>query len=36
VFGLLAGLGQYMLGIIDNVVGFFLYGAASLLGFLWG
>jgi len=36
VFGLLAGLGQYILGIIDNVVGFFLYGAASLLGFFWG
>ena len=36
VFGLLAGLGQYILGIIDNVVGFFIYGAASLLGFLWG
>jgi membrane associated rhomboid family serine protease len=36
VFGLLADLGQYILGIIDNVVGFFLYGAASLLGFLWG
>jgi len=35
VFGLLAGLGQSILGIIDNVIGFFLYGAAHLLGFLW-
>jgi membrane associated rhomboid family serine protease len=36
VFGLLADIGQYVLGIVDAVVGFFLYGAAGLLGFLWG
>jgi len=36
VFGLLAGIGEYVLGIVDNVVGFFLYGAASLFGFIWG
>ncbi|MCX6814516.1 MAG: rhomboid family intramembrane serine protease [Candidatus Aenigmarchaeota archaeon] len=35
VFGLLADIGQSILGIIDMVVGFFLYGAASLLSFLW-
>jgi hypothetical protein len=36
VFGLLTEIGQYVLGIVDAVVGFFLYGAARLLGFLWG
>jgi len=36
VFAFLADFGQYVLGIVDAVVGFFLYGAARLLGFLWG
>ena len=36
VFGLLTEIGQYVLGILDAVVGFFLYGAAGLLGLLWG
>jgi membrane associated rhomboid family serine protease len=36
LFGLIAGIGQAVLGIIEAIVGFFLYGLAGLLGLLWG
>lgn len=35
VFGLITGLGAIVLGVIEAIVGFFLYGAANALSFIW-
>ncbi len=35
VFGLIAGIGVIILNTIDAIIGFFLYGLASLLSFMW-
>lgn len=36
IFALIAGIAGIVLGVIDNVVGFFLYGIANVLSFIWG
>lgn len=36
IFALIAGIAGIVLGFIDNLVGFFLYGIAGLLSFIWG
>jgi len=36
LFALITGIGGFILQIIDAVVGFFLYGLANLLSFIWG
>ncbi len=35
IFGLIAGIGGLILQVIDMIVGFFLYGAANLISFIW-
>lgn len=35
VFGIIIAIGGFIIQIIDNVVGFVLYGIAKFLGFLW-
>lgn len=34
-FSLITGIGSLLLGILETVVGFFLYGIARLLSFIW-
>lgn len=36
IFGLIIGIGNFLLGIVDVIVGFFLYGLAYLLSLFWG
>jgi len=35
VFGLITGIGGLIWGVIETIVGFFLYGIAGLLSFIW-
>jgi len=35
VFALIAGIGGIILGVIDMIVGFFLYGAANIISVIW-
>ncbi len=35
VFGLITGIGGLVLGVIEAIVGFFLYGIAGALSFVW-
>lgn len=36
VFALITGIAGFILSILDSVIGFFLYGLAGLLSFIWG
>ncbi len=35
VFAIITGIGGFILNIIESLVGFFLYGAAKMLSFIW-
>lgn len=35
IFGLITGIGAIVLGVLDAIIGFFLYNIASLLSFIW-
>jgi len=35
VFSLMTGLGSLVLEVLDAIIGFFLYGTARLIGYLW-
>ena len=35
IFALITGIGGLILGVIETIVGFFLYGIAGLLSFIW-
>jgi membrane associated rhomboid family serine protease len=36
IFSFISGIGGLILGVIDSIVGFLLYGIAGIIGLLWG